>query len=102
MFEQAIIPVQDKERFGEVNATLENVFAAGNVASFLRKVQSSGLRVREFESILSRGLIGAGTSALYGALGNSDRGMVRERYLDLVERVAPELRAKYLKVYAYY
>ena len=102
MFEQAIIPVQDKERFGEVSAVLENVFAAGNVASFLRKVQSSGLRVREFESILSRGLIGVGTPALYGALGNSDRGMVRERYLDLVERVAPELRAKYLKVYAYY
>ncbi len=74
MFEQAIIPVQDKERFGEVNATLENLFSAGNVASFLRKVQSSGLRIRDFEAILSRGLIGAGTPALYGALGNSDRG----------------------------
>ena len=102
MFEQAIIPVQDKERFGEINATLESVFAVGNVATFLRKVQSSGLRVRDFEGVLSRGLIGAGTPALYSALGNSDSGMVRERYLDLVERVAPELRAKYLKVYAYY
>jgi hypothetical protein len=27
---------------------------------------------------------------------------VREKYLRLVEQVAPELRAKFLKVYAYY
>jgi hypothetical protein len=102
MFEQAILPVQDKERVGEIIAIFERVFAVGNVATFLRKVQSSRLRVRDFEGILSRGLLGAGTSSLYGALGDSDRGQVRERYLELVERVALEHRAKFLKVYAYY
>jgi hypothetical protein len=102
MFEQAIIPVQDQERVGEINAILERTFAASGVAGFLKKVKSSALRVRDFEGILQRGLLGAGTPALYEALGNSDRGQVRERYLALIERVAPELRAKYLKVYAYY
>ena len=102
MFEQAMIPVQDQQRVSEVNAVLERTFATGSVAAFLKQVQSAGLRVRDFEGILSRGLIGAGTPALYAALPDSDRGQVRERYLALVERVAPEHRAKFLKVYAYY
>ena len=102
MFEQAVLPVQDRQRVGEINATLEHAFATGNVAAFLRKVQSAGLRVRDFEGILTLGLLGTGSSALYGALADSDRGQVRERYLASVERVAPEYRAKYLKIYAYY
>ena len=102
MFEQAMLPVRDGERFGEISAALENVFAVGNIARFLRRVQSSGLRVRDFEGVLARGLLGAGTPALYGALEDSDRGQIREQYLAAVERVAPEYRAKYLKVYAYY
>ncbi|HVJ09028.1 MAG TPA: hypothetical protein VM554_11655 [Acidisarcina sp.] len=102
MFEQAVIPVQDQQRVSEMNAVLESTFAASSVARFLKRVQSAGLRVRDFEGILSRGLLGPNTAALYGALVDSDRGQVRERYLALVERVALEHRAKYLKVYAYY
>ena len=102
MFEQAMIPVQDQQRVSEVNAVLECTFATGSVAAFLKQVQSAGLRVRDFEGILSRGLLGETTPALYAALLDSDRGQVRERYLALVERVAPEHRAKFLKVYAYY
>jgi hypothetical protein len=51
---------------------------------------------------LASGLLGAEASAAYAALGDSDRGHVREQYLSMVEQVAPELRAKFLKVYAYY
>jgi len=102
MFEQAVIPAQDQPRFAEITAILDRTFAAGSVSGFLKQVKSAGLRVRDFEVVLSRGLLGAGTPAIYGALGDSDRGQVRERYLALVEHVAPELRAKFLKVYAYY
>jgi len=57
---------------------------------------------RQFEQVLAGGLLGADTQAKYGTLGNSDRGQIREQYLRLVEKVDPALRAKFLKLYAYY
>ena len=47
-------------------------------------------------------LLGPEAAAKYAALGDSDRGHIRERYLSMVEHVDPAIRAKYLKVYAYY
>ncbi|HEY0757704.1 MAG TPA: hypothetical protein VGD59_00450 [Acidisarcina sp.] len=102
MFEQAILAVEDQPVFGEVQQALERVFAPADVGKFLRRVDRARLRVRNFEGILKLGLLGEKTPSQYEALGNSDRGQVREQYLRLVEQVAPELRAKYLKVYAYY
>jgi hypothetical protein len=55
--------------------------------------------VRDFEGVLDKGLLGKQVPALYGALGNGDQGQIRERYL---RQVDPELRARFLKVYAYY
>ena len=102
MFEQAVLAVEDKPVFGEVHRALEQVFAPADVAKFLRKVDKAKLRVRNFEGVLKQGLLGEKAPAQYESLGNSDRGQVREQYLRMVEQVAPELRAKYLKVYAYY
>jgi hypothetical protein len=102
MFEQAVLPVQNEQVFAEMNAALDQVFAPATVAGFLKKVAGAGLRIREFESVLTRGLLGSSAPAQYGALGDSDRGQIRERYLKLVEQVAPELRAKFLRIYAYY
>jgi hypothetical protein len=102
MFEQAVLPVQDQKTFTEVHSALENAFASGHVTGFLRSVQRAKLRARQFEAVLATGLLGAETSAKYAALGDSDRGQVRERYLSMVERVDPAIRAKFLKVYAYY
>jgi hypothetical protein len=102
MFEQAVLPVQDEKTFAEVEKALQETFATVNVAKFLRQVEKARLRGRQFEAILAHGFLGAKTPSLYGALGDADRGQVRERYLSLIEKVAPELRAKYLKVYAYY
>jgi len=65
-------------------------------------VQRSKLRVRDFEGLLERGLLGATAAEAYRFLGDSDRGQARELYLSLVEKVAPELRTRFLKVYAYY
>ncbi|MFZ0662394.1 MAG: hypothetical protein WAM66_06845 [Acidobacteriaceae bacterium] len=102
MFEQAVLAVQDEKTFAEVRAVLDAVFAPKQVKQFLRKVQKSKLRIREFEKVLARGLLGAETPAKYAVLGNSDRGQVREHYLSSVEKVDPALRAKYLKLYSYY
>jgi hypothetical protein len=102
MFEQAVLPVQDENTFAEVEKALHDAFSSANAAKFLRQVEKAGLRARQFEAILTHGFLGAKTPALYGSMGDSDRGQVREMYLRLVEHVAPEVRQKFLKVYAYY
>ncbi len=102
MFEQAVLPVQDEKSFAEVHLALESAFAKARVANFLRGIQRAKLRARQFEAVLAAGLLGAATPAKYAALGDSDRGQIREQYLGMVEKVDPEIRAKFLKVYAYY
>jgi len=102
MFEQAVLPVQDEKTFAEVESALGNAFESSRVTDFLRSVQRAKLRARQFEAVLADGLLGAETSAKYAALNDSDRGQIRERYLSMVERVDPAVRAKFLKVYAYY
>ncbi len=102
MFEQAVLPIQDEATYGKVHASLEKTFASAHIAGYLRNLQRNRLRARQFEAILASGLFGPEISASYAALGDSDRGHVREEYLSRVEQVAPELRAKFLKVYAYY
>ncbi|RRA48555.1 hypothetical protein [Acidipila sp. EB88] len=102
MFEQAVLPIQDEATFGKVRASLDRTFSSPQIANFLKQLQRNRLRARQFEAIVASGLLGAETSGHYAALGDSDRGHVREQYLSMVEQVAPELRAKFLKVYAYY
>jgi hypothetical protein len=102
MFVQTVLPVKDEAHFAAVKASLELLFASGNVERFLKQVQRSRMRVRDFEGLLERGMLGKSTPAAYQALGDSDRGQARELFLSLVERVAPELRSKFLKIYAYY
>ena len=102
MFVQTVLPIEDEAHFAAVKASLEPLFASGNVAGYLKRVQRSKLRVRDFEGLLQRGLLGAATADAYQALGDSDRGQARELYLSLVETVVPELRRRFLKVYAYY
>ena len=102
MFEQAALPVQDEKTFASVHLALDAAFASTQVANFLRSVQRARLRARQFEAILAGGLLGAETPARYAALGDADRGQIREQYLRMVEQVDPEVRAKFLKVYAYY
>jgi hypothetical protein len=102
MFEKPVLPVQDEKTFGAVGRALDQAFSPVGIDRFLRGLSKAGLRVRDFEGILSRGLLGADTAREYAGLGDSDQGQVREKYLWLVEQVAPEFRAKYLKVYAYY
>ena len=102
MFVQAVLPVYDEAHFATVKASLETLFASSNVTGYLKRVKQSKLRVRDYEGLLQRGLLGDDTAAAYGALGDADRGQARELYLSLVEQVPLELRSRFLKVYAYY
>ena len=102
LHEQAVIPVADPEAFGAVRSSIETAFSAARVGDFLKSVGRAGLRIRDFELVLRKGLLGPAVAAQYDALGNGDQGQIREFYLASLEKVAPELRAKFLKLYSYY
>ncbi len=101
-FEQATIAVQDEQGYAQLHALIDAAFDARDVEVFLNRVRKSKLRIRDYETILSRGLLAKEALALYQALPVSDQALTRERYLRLVEAVPLELRQRYLKVYAYY
>jgi hypothetical protein len=102
MFEQAVIPVQDEKTFGEVRQALDEAFSAARVAGFLKKVAGARLRVRQFEAVLASGLLGTQAQKSYAVLGDADRGQIREQYLRRVEKVAPDVRQKFFRLYASY
>jgi hypothetical protein len=101
-FEQAAIAVQDEQGYAQLHASIDAVFDARDVEVFLSRVGRSKLRVRDFEGVLNRGLMGKEAAGVYAALPVSDQALTRERYLQKVEAVSPKLRQRYLKVYAYY
>jgi hypothetical protein len=102
MFEQAAIAVQNEQGFARLQALIDAAFGSRDVEVFLERVSKAKLRVRDDESVLKRGLLGKEAEALFQALPVSDRGLMRERYLRLVEAVPQELRQRYFRVYAYY
>ncbi|HEY6351759.1 MAG TPA: hypothetical protein VI636_20365 [Candidatus Angelobacter sp.] len=111
-FQQAQIPVQKTEEFDELRSAIERVFAAGTIESLLKKLQSSNVRIRQFERALDKKVLEAvdpvlaqsrrTAKQLYGALALSDQALIREFYLERVEKVDPEVRGRFQKVYRYY
>ena len=102
LHEQAAIPVADPQSFGAVRTAIENAFSSPRVKDFLKSIERAGLRVRDFELVLRKGILGAPVVADYDRLGNGDQGQIREFYLASLEKVAPELRSEFFKLYAYY
>ena len=111
-FQQAQIPVKKTEEFEQLKSAIERAFAAQNVEMLLNRFQGSGVRVREFEKALDKRVfesvdpaLSRGAQAakdLYGKLELSDRALIREFYLERVEKVDPALRGKFQKIYRYY
>ncbi len=101
-FEQVAIAVQDEPKFAQLHALIDAAFDARDVEVFLNGVTRAKLRIRDYETILSRGWLGKDAIELYEALPVSDQALTRERYLRLVEAVPLELRQRYFKAYAYY
>jgi len=102
MFEQAAIAVRDEQGYAQLHALIDAAFDARDVEVFLSRVKRAKLRIRDYEGVLRRGLLGKQAIALYEALPVSDQGLTRERYLRLVEAVAMEPRQRFFRVYAYY
>ncbi len=96
------MPVEDAQVFNAVKAAIESSFSSAKAADFFKSLSRADLRVRDFETVLKQGLLGGSTAAQYNSLGNGDQGQIREFYLASLEQVAPELREKFFKLYAYY
>jgi hypothetical protein len=102
MFKQAAIAVQDQPAYARLYALIEAAFKTGDVEVLLSRAARAKLRIRDYEGVLRRGLLGIEAVAFHQALPASDQAQIRERYLQLVEAVAMELRQRYFRVYAYY
>jgi hypothetical protein len=111
-FQQAQIPVQKTEEFEQLKSVIERVFAADRVEKLLKRVESCNLHIRQFELLLDKavfervdsGLARSGRTAkeLYSALALSDRALIREFYLERIEKVDSGVRERFQKVYRYY
>ena len=111
-FQQATIKIEREKEFEGLKSAIVRAFAQQAVEKFLKRVHSAGCRVRDLEPILRNGILEksddalakSGTTAqkLYESLTVSDQAQMREFYLSKVEEIAPELRAKYQKIYRYY
>ena len=112
-FEQAAIKIEKQQEFSKLQGTVEQAFSPEKVERFLKQVDRKGIRIREFDAVLSaRALEGAvsGSDAgsslsawqLYQELPLSDQAQMREFYLSKLETVGIELRHKFKKLYQYY
>jgi hypothetical protein len=110
-FEQATIKLEKEKEFSELKSAVVTAFSSRNVQRFLKRVASAGVRIRDFEVILAKGVFeqidgavakGETAQALYSSLTVTDQGQMKEFYLFKIEDVAPELRARFQKIYQYY
>ncbi|WP_260706082.1 hypothetical protein [Edaphobacter flagellatus] len=100
--EQPILPIADPQAFGAVKTAIETSFSAEKVRGFLQSLERRRARIREFEDVLGKGLLGPQTAGEYKRLPDGDQGQIREFYLASLEKVAPELRKQFFRLYAYY
>ena len=111
-YQQAQIPVTKTEEFEQLKSALERILAPGAVDRFYRKLQARTVYVREFEKIAGSGILeeldgalarsGRTARQLYESLAVSDQALMREFYLERIEKVDVKVREKYRKVYRYY
>jgi hypothetical protein len=102
LYERPAITIQDPVTYEKVQQAVTNAFAPGNVRSFLKSLERSSLRIRDYEAVLAAGKLGAETKANYTKLSDGDQGLIRELYLALLEKVELKLRDEFFKLYAYY
>jgi hypothetical protein len=107
-FEQATIKVEKEKEFEALKAAINCAFVPENVQKYLKQVASAGIRIRDFDLVLAKGILEkvAGSEQpaknLYAALTLTDQAQMKEFYLSKIEEVGPDLRAKFQKIYQYY
>jgi hypothetical protein len=107
-FEQATIPIDNREVFDLLRSVFESLFSA-EIENFLKVVRKKGLLIRHYEAVLASGTMekasrplkqmGITARSLYEALPLSDQAQVREFYLVRLEQVDEATRRKYYQVY---
>jgi hypothetical protein len=111
-YEQAVIKVEKEAQFAELKAAIERTFSAGSVEKLLKRLDSRGARIRDFDNLLEKQMIEhvdvalrearKTAKGLYQELTVTDQGQMREFYLSKLEQVEEALRHKYRKVFQYY
>jgi len=102
-YTKAGFAVETQQVFGELKTALDAVFAPQAVGKFLRSMERSGLRIRDFAGVLHKGLLPqAQAEQLFASLSTSDQAQLREHYLTRLEQVDPAIRSKFKKLYSYY
>ncbi len=95
-FEQAVIKVEKESEFAELKGAIERTFAVGSVEKFLKRLESRGIRIRNFDRRARKAgdrICGRrfeaeperSAKALYEALPLSDQAQMREFYLSKLE-----------------
>ena len=111
-YQQAQIAVTRTEEFEQLKSVLERVLSPAAVEKYYSKLQSRTVYVREWEKVLDERILegldsvlaksGKSAKQLYESLALSDQALMREFYLEQIEKVDATLRHKYRKVYRYY
>jgi hypothetical protein len=108
-FERVPIKVENEQEFARLKGAVEQAFLPEKVEQFLKQLDRRGIRVRDFDAVLTQrlleGVVGeAGLEAkkLYESLPVSDQAQMREFYLSKLETVDQALRHKFKKLYQYY
>jgi hypothetical protein len=108
-FEQATIKVEKEKEYGELKGAVGHAFGADRIEKFLKRVNREGVRVRDWDSVLTKRILEqvaegkpSAAQGLYEALPVSDKAQIREFYLSQVEEVDPKLRTKFQKLFRYY
>jgi hypothetical protein len=104
-FEKAEIKIEKAEEFGKLQAAIEREFLPQNVERFLKQMDRKGIRIRDFDGALAKGVFdreGVQSRQLYDALTLSDQAQMREFYLSKLEAVDVALRHRFKKLYQYY
>src|SRR2546421_7647800 len=107
-FEQAAIKIVKEQEFAQLQSAVEQAFLPGKVEQFLKRLDRKGVRIRDFERVLTvQALEVAGgtdlrVTELYRALPLSDQAQMREFYLSKIEAVDVTLRHKFKKLYQNY
>ncbi len=102
LYERPVVVVEDEATFREVKAAVDTCFSDTGIHDFLKSLDRAGLRIRDFEAVLAAGKLDPAAAARYAMLSAGDQGQIREFYLASLEQVAPPLRDRFFKLYAYY
>ena len=105
-FEQAGINVEKAQEYSRLQAAIEQAFSPARVEQFLKQMDRKGIRIRDFDGVISQRVLDGETAQnspqLYQALALSDQALLREFYLSKIEEVDTGLRHKFKKLYQYY